>query len=96
MYLLLNYLADGDISRMGHGNLKSTVDVSFTSLQGIILLIPLNSSWCCYNLCLNPRRAYSERLRARRDSLPAGVAWADFHKDALTSPFSLLDAAAVL
>ena len=102
-YLLLSCLADGDLSRVGCSNPKSVVDVSFTSLQRIILLISLNSSWCCYNLCLNPRTAYSESclaLRARRNFLPAGAAGASLHKhrtaETLTSPFSLLDAAAVL
>lgn len=103
IYLLLSCLANGGISRMGCSNPKSMIDVSFTSLQWIILLISLNSSWYCYNLCLKLRTAYSESLLAlwaRRNFLPVGVAWANFHKDStaetLTSSFSLLDAAAVL
>lgn len=103
IYLLLSCLADGDISRRDCSNPKSMVDVSFTSLQWIILLISLNSSWYCYNLCLKPRTAYSENVlapRARKNFLPAGVAWVPFHKhraaETLTASFSLLDAAAVL
>lgn len=75
MDLLQNCLAAGDTSRMGCSNPKSMIDVSFTSSQWIILLISLNSSWYCCNLCLNPSTAYSESLlalRARGNSLPAG------------------------